>query len=129
MSNYLTIPGFESLTQQQIFDLGLAHIRKTRTKGTHDVTGDRQICSYQGSGCVASVLLREEARKDADVHGAWPDLVVAYHVPKIHSDFIRDMQELHDDCANGLGFMKDFENHMKTFAEENNLNYEPEVPA
>ena len=129
MSNYLTIPGFESLTQQEIFDLGLAHIRKTRTKGIRGTPEGRKICSYQGSGCVASVLLREEARKDADTHGSWSTIAASGDAPSTHRDLIGDMQEAHDDSPNGAGFMAKFEHNMCAIAKKYNLSYEPEVPA
>ena len=53
------IPGFESLTKQQLFDISSAHILKTRTRCVTSSGG----CTYRGVGCAAAPFLTKKALK------------------------------------------------------------------
>lgn len=133
--NYITIDGFEELTAQQVFDMSLAHVRKTRQPSLHKETGH---CAYSGIGCAASVFLKEKHRKEADELGdaSWYALTnFAKVVPETHTNLVQELQHCHDQSTKGIshekwsttaGFMKGFENRMKNVAEDFGLQYTPE---
>lgn len=131
--NYATIPGFEALTLQQMFDISLAHIRSTRTKSIKP--GSTSVCVYSGSGCAASVFLRPERRDEFDAMYAghsvsWLTLAGTGHVPEHESYFVRELQNCHDRTPNKDGqeaFMAEYERSMSYLAERRGLTYTPEV--
>lgn len=101
MSKFFTIPEFNTLSQQQIFDMAVAHIGATRRKSVNH-SGDG--CLYGGTGCNAAPLLRPECRKEADeandLDTDWHSLAQGGCVPKHESGFISALQKAHDDCEN-----------------------------
>lgn len=128
--NYITIPGFEALTPQQLFDMALTHIRTTRTRSTRQhESGGPISCSYTGSGCAASVFIREEERERADSCGDEPigaPWVALFHknmVPDHHVILISRLQRCHDNTPNDEGFMDCFEQNMKNAARDHALIY------
>lgn len=123
---------FDQMSAQDIFNMGLQHIRKTGKKGERTVPGadpKALVCSYEGSGCVASVFLREDKKGQADCVGSWSALVEQRLVPSYQLSLVSAMQHAHDDASN-MDFMAQFESNMATVAKNFNLNYSaPEVPA
>ena len=136
--NYITIPGFEDLTQQQMFDMSLAHIRKTRVKSygkveATDGYGPHLVdsCKYSGSGCNAAPFIREECRAEADCANGpfspcWRGLYDKGRVPKHEVLFVTQLQQVHDDCDINR-FMVEYEKAMEAFAINHNLVYTPEA--
>lgn len=110
---YLTIPGFESLTAQQVFDLSVAHIASTRTKSLDPTDSDRR-CIYSGSGCAAAPFLREECRKEADdaTRGGWRILMSKGLVPGNNDELITLLQNAHDRTQDDQPFMPQWKAHM-----------------
>lgn len=117
---YITVPGFSQMTKQNIFDRAVRHIAKTQRKSV-GYNGD---CVYSGSGCNASILIREDKRKFADEldsGSAWDDLVHDDHVPDTNMEFVLSLQYAHDNAGvvnSGLNFLSGYKNRMKDVAIE-----------
>lgn len=120
MDNYFTIDGFENLSSQEVFDMALAHVRKTGKKSFEEVV---RSCEYGGIGCAASPFLKDEYKDIADKTGQWRGLFNAKLVPLKHLELVSSIQTCHDD-ADSTKFLTDFENRMKDVANEYTLNYE-----
>lgn len=118
MSNFYTIPGFQKMSKQRIFNMAVAHIAKTR-QASMDSGGS---CAYAGSGCNAAPLLRESCRADADNIGAWDELVERRIVPTTNAEFIRELQYAHDDASSTNNFMEGWSRRMRNLATEYNLS-------
>lgn len=99
---YKTIPGFESLTAQQVFDMSAKHLltqMKQSKKGN--------FCVYSGEGglkCAAGIFLTEEGAKECDKFGeedaegsGWAALLRATMVPPQNAELIECLQDIHDD--------------------------------
>lgn len=127
MSN--VIPGFESLTKQQIFDMAAKHVLKN---GEPSVNSGG-YCSYAGIGCAAAPFLTPTARER--LVGSWGSLLsergrgndtVPYH----EHILISQTQECHDSLATGLyghtlvgeEFIQEFKVHMRHVATSHGLN-------
>lgn len=126
------------MTPQEIFDKGLAHIRKQGGPGV----GPNNECAYTTSDhqhCVAWPFLKPEYQ-NADLLGSWMSVGLDYGIDEVqdHRHFIRHMQSLHDLAAGEARTMKRspgetrsfstifmflFEKAMKNFAEERGLIY------
>ena len=106
MTTYITIPGFEKLTKQEMFDISARHILAT---GKPSVNEGSTLCVYAGSGCAAAPFIREEERKKADEpkvyfgtkypYSGWGDLASNNLVPRHHQDLVADFQVCHDTYA------------------------------
>lgn len=102
MDNYITIPGFEQMSQQQLFDTSVAHVAKTRTRSVRTsrdplgLSGSKPVCVYSGCGCAAAPFLLESERDNADGLGGWTSLVNRQVVPLHEADFVRELQRAHD---------------------------------
>lgn len=98
MTEYLTIPNFESLSEQEMFDMAARHLLTTRIPS---ITwgGDDGVCTYSNSGCAASVFLRPECRSIADGSGTWESLVSRGEAPPHRDTFVRLLQLAHDETA------------------------------
>lgn len=109
MKKYITIPGFEQLTAQQVFDMGALHLLKQNERSVTP-TGR---CVYRGpSGlmCGAGVFLEDEGARLADkgrvfglssvsfVNTSWSGLVMGEHIPPCNSNIITQLQVLHDNA-------------------------------
>ena len=117
-----TIDGFDSLTEQQIFDMAVEHIGKTRKKSyVPDSSGNG--CKYTGSGCNAVPLLKPEYRHAADNHGSWVTLINNNLVTDTNSLFISRMQFAHDSAISTPSeFMADWYKNMTALAETYKLD-------
>ena len=118
--DFLTIPGFEKLTKQELFDLSARHILRTRQKSM--TTGS--ICTYQGSGCAASPFLREECRAEADDavgNPMWGNLAEEGLVPDHELKFVSELQKCHDESSS-LNFMPEWRNKMRRLADDYGLD-------
>lgn len=130
--SYLTIPGFEKLSKQEMFDMSLAHIRKTGVKSV----GER-FCTYSGTGCAAAPFLRDEGKEQCDKIGSWDTLsrpqtqgtisspARSQLVPDHEVWFIKAMQICHDGTHETRDFLPQFENSMKELAKREGLIYTP----
>lgn len=133
--NFVTIPGFEAMTRQQLFDLSLAHIRSTGVKSTRKKQSGavfKNVCCYGGTGCAAAVFLQPEYRDAFDQMAggegyAWTALARAGHVSPHEVEFVSYLQAAHDRAGtHGEGqFMADYENRMRRLAENYDLTYTP----
>ena len=146
--NYATISGFEAMTKQQLFDLSLAHIRKTRVQSLAP-TGARdndEVCSYAaGAGCAARPFLTAEyvATLNPGDHfdqKCWSELSMIGVVPAAHAELIDALQRAHDSWRrtiqrtdgepgepNPVSFMDHFHARMQTVADSYGLKYTPET--
>jgi hypothetical protein len=113
-----TIDGFDQLSRQQIFDMAVEHIQKTRTKSTKD---DSAACLYAGIGCAASVFLKPESRAMMDRSGDWKSLVSRKGVPDHEAHLIAQLQDAHD-SADACNFMTHWSINMHRVADNNNLD-------
>lgn len=117
---YLTIEGFEKLSQQEIFDMSVAHIASTRKKSM-----DGSQCVYSGSGCAAACFLKPECRERADsaepTHATfagssgWYGLQINGLVPVHEADLVAWLQECHDDAPEEI-FMQQWKENMVDLA-------------
>ena len=96
-----TIDGFETLTAQQIFDMSAKHILSTGKPSMVNNT-----CVYSGSGCGASIFLKEESRpvmdnimNDDNNSSGWVTLTAHQHVSPHQSGLVMDLQNAHDNAA------------------------------
>lgn len=143
--NYATIPGFEAMTRQQLFDMSLAHLRKTRAQSLSHEGTKKAVCSYAGSGCAARPFLTDdfvaslEPGSDLD-QADWYGLCNRFFVPKTNADFIFSLQSAHDSWRrtirradgepgepNPVSFMDHFHARMQTVADSYGLKYTPET--
>lgn len=120
MTGFATIPGFQKMSKQRIFNLAVAHIAKTR-KPSKNSSGN---CSYVGSGCNAAPLLQKNKRSPMDKIGSWGEMVDKGAVPATNADFIQQLQDAHDTPANSFGgnFMADWKYEMTILAKRFNLS-------
>lgn len=111
------IEGFESLTPQQCFDMAAKHVLSTGKQCQIGVA-----CSYRGIGCAASVFLTEEGKQE--LVGSWAHIVKGYNLPEENVMLIHDIQECHDNWADGHGelFLEFFERKMREVAMDHNLS-------
>ena len=113
-----TIPGFDRLTKQQMFNMAAKHLLSTRAKSFYNGS-----CTYSGLGCAASVFLKEETREKLDFEGSWSDLVHAKFASKHNETFVNVLQVAHDGAAwLDDGFLEDWKERMKTVAQNYNLD-------
>lgn len=122
MNMYWTIPGFEQLTKQQLFDMAAAHIKSTGKK-----SASNGICCYASSGCAASPFLQKKRREDADlVAGSaatgWRALQLEKYVPDTHASFVEELQTCHDWAEDGEHFMIQWTGGMIRLAERHGLS-------
>ncbi len=126
-SKYITIEGFENLSEQDIFDLAVAHIGETRTKSV-DINDQ---CVYGGDGCNAAPLIRPEYRGKADTWSpgwgelegsGWNILVSTGLVPDKCAEFILVLQGCHDNAPEGQDFVPHWKKSMEELAAKFNLN-------
>lgn len=102
------IPGFESLSAQQVFDMAARHVLKNGQPSM----GANGICSYAGIGCAAAPFLTADARSTL-THG-WTTLRNNGLVPSVHSHLIACIQDAHDVPAMALNmFSVEFIDHFK----------------
>lgn len=131
MSNYLTIDGLESMTQQQIFDLSAKHIMATQQKSV----SDNGLCVYSGIGCAASVFLKDdEARQYCDAlnpdaaegkpscESGWESLVRLKLAPLEHAGLITSLQITHDSAKTGEEFLDSWKKKMLEIAKRHHLD-------
>lgn len=119
--DYATIPGFEKLTKQQLFDMAWKHVVKNGEPAVRDGT-----CAYDGIGCAAAPFLKEHERR---YRGTWGQLVNSNVVPKHHAALIGRMQGCHDDncLIQGPLFVEAFKADMRMVAEKHGLTAPEEV--
>ena len=126
------ISNFDQLTKQDIFDMALAHVRKTGKQSMHEGR-----CCYTGIGCAASVFIDPEslAKMSKKNNGRrWRHLVTINDLSSHEQDFISCLQTCHDryipahelsDAENDVLFMRQYEEHMRALADKHDLTYTP----
>ena len=120
MTEYVTIEGFEQLTEQEAFDISAKHVLKN---GRQSVKNDGYKCVYTGIGCGASPFIREEhrARCDEGVANGWTGLASQHLVPEHLKDVVHKLQRCHD-YADKTNFVEDYKTRMASVANDLNLN-------
>lgn len=126
-NEYITIDGFENLSEQEIFDISLTHVRKNGTPSVtfrHGTFG----CIYSGIGCAAAPFIKLEYRETADdTGGAWGELLQNKMVPNNNFIFMSKIQNAHDSAAvtkmDGEKFIKLFNSDMFQISRNYNLKY------
>lgn len=120
--NYVTIEGFEKLSQQQIFDISVGHILNTRKKSLEI---SRHRCVYSGSGCAAAPFIRPDMREFCDnqagAGSGWWELMGSGLVPSGNERLISDLQSAHDG-AYEKQFMPNFKKVARRIAERYKLS-------
>lgn len=133
-----TIPGFDTLTEQQVFDMAVSHIATTRQPSISEINVDGVQCAYGGSGCNAAPFLTEEGKRLGDQltetgeGGSWRDLVQKKWASDANMELIIELQIVHDDAAavaaditgnidNSI-FLNAYKERMVRIADKRNLN-------
>lgn len=120
MNDYFTIDGFEQLSKQQMFDMAVTHLARTRQRSSL-LSG---ACTYSGVGCAASVFLKPESRETADKVisvPAWHHLAERGFVPSNYVGFVSELQRCHDG-ADGERFVDSVRGRLFHLAEEHQLD-------
>jgi hypothetical protein len=91
INTFITIAGFESLSQQRIFDMAAEHVMKNGKPAMID-----GVCSYVGIGCAASVFLDDPASAPIC---SWPGIVSRGKAPDHEQGLIYAIQKAHDSNA------------------------------
>ena len=128
-TKYATIPGFEQLTAQQVFDMSASHLLKQMEQSRDPrirQNAPNGLCLYRndaGLKCAAGVFLTEERAKECDLYdncgtgSGWKVLVEVGLVPKPNCDLIDRLQKLHDN-----NWPSDWREKLITLAAECGLN-------
>ena len=129
---FITIEGFEKLSKQELFDMSVAHIAKTRQKSLKTVVfpgaaGSYKLCSYSGSGCAAACFIKPEYREMADGLGGgetagWYSVLDAGRAPAHEESLISGMQGAHDAARDGDAFLSEWKKNMRRVAEQHSLS-------
>lgn len=126
------ISNFDQLTKQDMFDMALAHVRKTGKQSMR-----YGACCYTGIGCAASVFIDPESLANMSKKNngrRWRDLVTSNEMSTHEQSFVSRLQTCHDsyiasyqlnDADNDTMFMHHYEAHMRALAESNGLTYTP----
>lgn len=118
----ITIDGFESLDEHQLFKMSAEHILSTGKQSRRESASGTGTCQYGGSGCAASVFIKPELREAADrLEADWNTLVRGKHVPAANKDFISRLQRAHDECNSGTGFMAAWKANMRVIADDRGI--------
>ena len=97
--SYLTIPGFENMSRQELFNASARHLLRT---GKKSCLPDDGSCCYQGSGCAAAPFLAPGNHAIADtavVLPTWKVLATNNLVPPHEVEFVGALQRCHDTAA------------------------------
>ena len=107
-TKYATIPGFEQLTAQQVFDMSASHLLKQMEQSLLPGWSENSPngrCFYRGENglkCAAGVFLTEEGARECDLYdncgsgSGWRELVHARLVPDTNESLIQRLQLIHD---------------------------------
>lgn len=126
MKGYITLDGFETMSEQQIFDVAVKHIAETRVPSLRKGLGAANVCSYMGTGCNAAPLIKPEMRELAENCGSWQDVVGHELAPLKHERFMMALQDAHDRAARVLdlenpNFLAHWKKNMRKLANKNGL--------
>jgi len=121
--NLNVIPGFESLTPQQCFDMSAKHVLKNGKA----CVSEQGNCVYSGIGCAAALFLTPEARSRADemaneCGSDWLTLAGDSFVPKKNATLIRKIQTCHDLNKLEVPFVDFFRRDMRELAKKEGLD-------
>jgi hypothetical protein len=104
-SHPMSLKIFATLTQQEIFDYGVANLIK---QGTLAYDADKNRCYYtlirygECLHCFAGFFIGDAYNKSMDIGvwgKSWASLINEKQVPATHKNFMNRMQESHDDLA------------------------------
>ena len=108
-TKYATIPGFEQLTAQQVFDMSASHLLKQMEQSLLPgwlENSPNGRCLYRGDHglkCAAGVFLTDGGAKKCDEYdddegsgSGWVALTIAGLVPNTNVDLILRLQLIHD---------------------------------
>jgi len=121
--NLNVIPGFESLTPQQCFDMSAKHV----IKNGKACVSEYGNCVYSGIGCAAALFLTPSARIRADEMANeggsdWLTLAGGSFVPKKNATLIRKIQNCHDLNKLEVPFVDFFRRDMRELAKKEGLD-------
>lgn len=103
MNEYWTIEGFESLSEQQIVDMSVAHVLGNG-RASYDESSYKGL--YSGIGCGTAPFLREEVRELADSKSySWTGLCRNSLVPRHGEDLLVKLQACHDHSSSKEDFI------------------------
>jgi len=96
-TKYATIPGFENMTAQQVFDMSASHLLKQMGRSQ----SDSEACLYRGPNglkCAAGVFLTDEGAEAADnsCENTWGGVVARRIAPPENESLIESLQNIHD---------------------------------
>ncbi len=115
-----TVPGFEQLSKQQLFDISAKHILST---GVKSVQPGGSTCVFAGTGCAAAPFLKPEVRDELDKKGmAWDELVLAGYLPEHERELIFRLQCCHDQAPKGDSFLDYWREKMRGVADDFGLD-------
>lgn len=90
---YATIDGFESLTEQEVFDIAAGHLLKQMERSEIG-----RGCCYRGENglmCAAGPFLKDEHAAKCE-RSSWRGLTDGGTVPDTNSVLIGELQMIHD---------------------------------
>lgn len=99
MPNYITIPEFETLSEQEVFNMSARHLLTQMEQSTDPYEGG--VCLYRGPEgrmCAAGMFIADEHALRAE-HKTWDLLVNLRKAPRIHLGLVVSLQTLHDHYA------------------------------
>jgi len=107
-TKYATIPGFEQLTAQQVFDMSASHLLKQMEQSREPQvlpSAPSGLCLYRneaGLKCAAGVFLTDAGAEECDAYdncgsgSGWGTLSDAGLVPNTNERLILHLQDTHD---------------------------------
>lgn len=120
MPNYMTIPGFEDMTAQQVFDMSAAHLLRQMVRSEKP-----GACLYRSGelACAAGVFLTDAGAEIADSMGGsdgspWDRVVAAKIAPSTNESLIGSLQAIHD-----FREPDEWRRALRLLAKEYNLNH------
>lgn len=116
----ITLAKFNEVSEQQIFNQVVAHLRK---QGVQSIN-DKGVCAYRGAGgkmCAAGCLISDDEYTplmDDNGDGLdWEVGVIRGIFPEEHAELIKALQSVHD--SHEINWERGF----KRIAEDRNLQY------
>lgn len=114
---FITIPGFESMTAQEVFDMSARHVL---ANGRPSMDGDN--CVYYGIGCAAAVFIREDSRTLPMKTATWNRVVSDGLAPDHNKQLIRELQYAHDSSHDSTKFVESFTDYLRWIARDYGLS-------
>ena len=112
----ITLATLPQATEQQVFDQAVTHLL---TQNAQSIVGSTCVYrGHRGAKCVGGCFIADDEYRSSLEEHDWVMLLERERVPKEHSGFIYDLQQIHDHCPVEL-----WEEKLKEFAEKHSLKF------